>query len=198
MRLRSLSGLALAAAVLATGCNPEDKDLEHGFIKIDPRPRDGENATVFNNTTRIRLTMEYEMCVRDFYAREPDYAQTGIKGHPVFADSEADGEGWLDRLCDPKDAEQMDCEVRGIAQSLDGNTLQVEYNINDGVIEPFFLKFGPIPLDELTGCTSLMTLSNNAAQGFAGDTPIWRTSSWNNRQGRPNQGAPLVVRVERF
>jgi hypothetical protein len=198
MRLRSFaldSGLALAAVLSLTGCPPGD-DLQHGVIKIDPRPAANLTATVFNGTTHVQLSMAYNECLRGFYEREPDWTQNGIDGHSVFADREADGEGWFDRLCDNPQTDQAGCEVERIEQHIDAGTLQVRYRVTTSNLDLLFLKFGPVPLEDLAGCRPVMRLTQNPIQGFNGSQQIWWYSSVvGESDAEPNQGLAVKLRV---
>jgi hypothetical protein len=200
MRLRST---ALVSGTLATvfflaGCTPGDTPLQHGVIKIDPRPLEGQGSAVFNGTTEVLLSMLYEPCLRDFYQQQPSWSQDGIDGHSVFGPREDGGEGWFDRLCDDPEQGQADCEVISINQFLDmGQQLQVRLRVENPNLEQVFLKFGPIPLRELAGCAPEMHVGTNPAQGFSSSGRIWTTQTWNDSRAAPNQGGRIRVRVER-
>ena len=145
------------------------------------------------------MTMEYEDCLRDFYAAQPDWADDGILGAPVFGPREDGGEGWLDRLCDEPDSLQAECEVESIEQHLDARALHIRMRVQ-GQLEAQYLKFGPIPLTELAGCTPVMRLSNNPVMGFDGSgNRIWDFQTFvGGQRGTPGQGGALRVRVKRL
>jgi hypothetical protein len=194
MRLR-VFGIGLATVLLG-GCVPSDEPLQHGTIKLDPRPLEGQGSGVFNGTTEVLMIMRYEQCLADFYQREPSWRADGIDGSPIFGSRDEGGEGWLDRLCEDLDRDQAACEVVYIDQQLDLDPqLHVRVKIDNPNLEPSFLKFGPVPLEGLAGCRPMMRVSINPVQGFSGSTRIWDTKTFTDNVAEPNQGGRVRVRV---
>jgi hypothetical protein len=170
----------------------------HGSIRIEIVPLGGD-VTMFDGTSEIVASANYENCLQDFYlVREPSYALDGVDGAPVFAD-------WVDRLCSD-DQGGPDCDVTDINQNLiEVNavyTLGVTLQINDpSTIANREIHVGPIPLAELAACeggeqpTVELRASGLIGKNAMGEQ-IWRISSLPaNNSAVADQVAPLLVEV---
>jgi hypothetical protein len=124
---------------------------QHGSIRLELRSFN-DDLTVFDGTTEVTATVQYESCLQDFYLnRMPNYQQDGLEGAVVF-------EAWADRLCSAFD-NVSDCEVTGISQNLiEANSvysLSVTMQINDASsLSGREIHVGPLPLPALADCSA--------------------------------------------
>jgi hypothetical protein len=198
-------GLASAVALALVGCGESEEPLEHGFVKIQVVRADNESSTPFVGTAQVFIALEYETCLQNFYEANPNYAQSGADGSLVFGTMADGGEGWRDRLCDGDGIDQpADCDVISIEQELDNSKqLRVTYQINNDVLDRRVFKVGPIPTADLAMCDgglppTVRLVAPTPVQGYnAQGDKIWETSSFVNAQGKPGQGAELVVKISR-
>lgn len=206
MRSRFRLGFAGAIALtLAVGCgDDEGTPLEHGFVKIQLVRSENQADSPFIGTGQIFAAMEYDTCLQNFYAMNPNYQQSGADGSLVFGRIDDGGEGWQDRLCENPEARQAECEVAQIEQELDNSSqLRITYNMPSDDIGTKFLKFGPVPNPELANCEGglqpiVRLVAPVPVRGFnAQGAEIWETSSFDNPEAVPGQGAELVVKISR-
>ncbi|WP_146658533.1 hypothetical protein [Enhygromyxa salina] len=198
---RTKTALTFAAALLGVttlGSCTEEEPENFATIRIEMSPTNG-NAAMFDGTTEVTATVQYETCLQDFYlVRQPTYQKDGTNGAPVFADFE-------DRLCSDF-TDIPDCEVTEIKQNLiDANqvySLAVTYKINDSSTLPYReLHVGPLPVDAFAGCDSGQGPSVELRQsGLIGKnaqgTQIWRIGALPGTNiAVANQGAPLRVDI---
>ena len=117
-------------------------DAGHGTVRIEISPLAGD-TTIFDGTTEIVATVNYESCLQDFYlTSNPTFQKVGPDGAPVF-------DAWIAKLC----ADFSDipvCSVDAIEQTLipdnDVYTLQVTYAIEDPESIAYReLHVGPLP-----------------------------------------------------
>lgn len=197
-----VSGLALTTALLVAGCEEEEEELTHGFVKLELRPAENVDVSIFAATAEVVGIMTYGECLVSFYNSNVNWASDGIDGGPVFGTREDGGEGWKDRLCEQDAAEQADCEILELTQLLDQTAqMRVRYAINDTNLEGRFLKFGPLPTQELAMCEGglaplVRTTGPGTLQGFdVGGNKIWDTETFDPSEAATNQGQAIRVRV---
>jgi hypothetical protein len=198
-------GVAAALSLwIAAGCGDDETSLEHDFIKIQLTRADNQAESPFPGTAQIFVAVEYDECLRRFYESNPQYQQSGAEGSLVFGTADDGGEGWRDRLCDGAISDEIECEVASIEQELDVSfQLRVQYRVLNDNLETRTLKVGPIPKTELAKCDGgvaprVRLIGGNPVRGLtATGGPLWETSSFDNPEAAPGQGAALVVKVRR-
>jgi hypothetical protein len=184
------------------GCAEPDSntDLEFDVVRVQLMKTGADD--VFAGTTKVVVTVEDQDCLSSFYADEsPELAQTGDDGSAIFDE-------WTGRLCDPtesfaKGKTMVDCNIESIEQTIEGmggiNTLSVTYEIEDADMNMRMLAFGPLPTEELAGCTPQIRLAIEGAEGYGDDgIRIWKPESYGNGgRAAAGQGAPLAITVAR-
>ena len=197
------TALTLAAglvAVLNLGSCTEEEPETMGTVRIEISPLAGD-LSMFNGTTEIVATLQYETCLQDFYlATNPDYQIDGPTGAAVFTE-------WESRLCDTGEFDKIpDCEITGITQTLlDVNSVYnfaVTYKINDASTVAYReINVGPIPLESFVSCGDnqrpRVELQQSGLSGRdANGNQLWRISSLpGSNVAVAGQGAPLRVEV---
>lgn len=194
----------LASALALPGCPSEDEDLTHGYIKMELRRGQNQAESPYPGTVEIVATVQYDKCIADFYDANPNYQQDGVDGELVFGSEELGGEGWIDRLCDGAENDQVDCTVLEIRQQLNVQPkhLVVRYKINGPNLETRFLKVGPFPTTETAQCDAgglaIVRVPGNAAVGYdANGNQIWVPGTVTPSQAETNQGQRIEINAER-
>ncbi len=195
-------GLGLGLSVLVAGCEEESKEDTHGFVKIEFRRLDSETESPYTGTTELSISLGYDSCYQNFYATQPNYAIDGVDGALAFGTEEDGGEGWKDRLCDGSLSGEPECTVTGFNQVLDTDPqhLTVEYAIM-GELENRTIKFGPLPLPNLTMCEGggpgIVRLQAAGVRGGSQGNELWTMSSFGPSEAAPGQGQAIAIRSER-
>lgn len=188
-------GLLLAVAGLLGGC-ADDEVLQHDVVKLEFVRSLSEASSPYVGTEVVLAIFEYNECLRNFYAANPNWMQDGVDGASVFEGYDSGGEGWKDRLCEPAPSD-IECRVESFTQT--GIALTVRYAILNDDMENRELPFGPIPKAELAGCDPRISqipeapiTGNNSA-----DTRIWRSESVNPAIAAPGQGREMRISAAR-
>lgn len=197
-------GVALLSlvALCATGCAEEPEDLTHGFVKVKFARGGAEADSPYIGTTEITMTMTYDSCFTNFYDTNPNWTQEGIDGALVFGTLDDGDEGWKDRLCSPRDADGVECEVIEIDQELDvADQLTVTYSAT-GEVENRTLKFGPLPLvDKIPefqcdGGSPRVQIDPQQIRGRnAAGNVIWEGEALDADMASPTFGGEITVRA---
>lgn len=171
-----------------------------GTVMVELHRAASETSDPFEGTAYIVTFLDYEECLQGFYgADHPEYQQDGVEGAEVF-------EAWADGcLCDASyDKPVIECTVSAMSQTLntqgamDVGFLRVEYAIANDDLEGSNIPFGPLPTDELAGCSGLVQLKQASVQGFdAQKNQIWQIASYDNATAHVGQGASIQIFVER-
>lgn len=185
------------AFVFLSGCKPDDESLTHGFVKLKLARSEAATDEPFVGTAKITANMVYEDCLRSFYSSNPNYEQDGLDGTLIFGSLADGGEGWSDRLCMDPESDQVHCEVESIDQNLDQQRrLSVTYNVTDPGLETRFLKFGPLPTEDLAGCLPVVGLDTSPVFGeSANGDALWETESFNPDTASTGQGGSIQIRA---
>ena len=162
-----------------TGC-PEDIPPEtHGYTCVQVRPSllwADKVDELFAGTTEIRTTVNYGECLKEFYtSTNANYAMDGVEGEAVFIE-------WQDKLCSEEIAGTFACEVSEIKQNftnMNSNLQASLVGIDPGGIEGFKIPIGPLPLDNLSECTSQVSLGASAVAGYdSNGAQLWRVETF--------------------
>jgi hypothetical protein len=192
------TGTSATETTAETGETGDPAEDNHGSIRLEVAPIN-DDTTIFDGTTEVVATVQYQACLQDFYLnRQVTYQQEGPDGAPVF-------EAWASRLCSDF-ADISDCEVIEISQTLiDANavySLGVTMKINDASSLAYReIHVGPLPLPAFAECDSGQQPSVEVRQSGligknAGGEQIWRISALPaSNTAVANQGAPLRVEV---
>lgn len=171
-----------------------------GTVMVELQRSASEPSDPFAGTAYIVTFLDYKECLQSFYGSEhPEYQQEGVKGAEVF-DAWANG-----CLCDASyDKPTIDCTVSDMSQMIntqgatDIGFLRVEYELASDDIEGLHVPYGPLPTDELAGCSGLVQLTASSVQGFdAEHNQIWQIASYDNAVAKVGQGASIQIFVER-
>ncbi len=167
------------AVMCLPGCPEEETPESHGYVCVQVRPSllwADKVGELFAGTTEIRTTVNYGQCLKDFYTTtNANYAMDGVEGEEVFLE-------WQDRLCSEEIAGTFACEVNTIAQNFAGmnSNLQISLlGIDPGGIEGFKIPIGPLPLENLSECTSQVSLAPSAVVGYdSNGVQIWHVETF--------------------
>ncbi|HWB74359.1 MAG TPA: hypothetical protein VG755_05375 [Nannocystaceae bacterium] len=169
----------LGGALWLSACERSDDDgvLRNGYVRLQ-LGSDALPAAV-PDTMTVVATLRYGECLTQFYAANPAMRQQGERGAKDFADRDAGGEGWQDRLCDGDVAAAADCEVLAIDQQLGGpDQLTITYAV-EHVVDNSELLFGPLPTAATAKCAAgeLPTVQVASSESVRGEdasgTVIW-------------------------
>ncbi|HFE44686.1 MAG TPA: hypothetical protein ENJ18_04210 [Nannocystis exedens] len=175
---RVLAFLSVATVCLS-GC-PEDVPPEtHGYTCVQVRPSlmwADKVGELFAETTEIRTTVNYGECLKDFYtSTNANYAMDGVEGEEVFAE-------WQERLCSEEIAGTFVCEVNTIKQNFAGMNANLQISlvgIDPAGIEGFKIPIGPLPLENLSECTSQVSLGSSAVTGYdSNGNQVWSVETF--------------------
>ena len=151
----------------------------------------------------MQITLNYEQCIFDFYAANPEWRQDGSEGESVFGSLDQGGEGWFDRLCDVDVPDLVECEVASIEQQLEPiPVLRITYLVS-GDLDGRVVPFGPLPTLALAGCADdvLLTVrltNGNLVVGYdGGNTEIWDGADYAPNIAATDQDDPIVVDITR-
>lgn len=197
---RLVAAFSAAVSALALGACADEGELTHGTVKVQFNRSEAEVDNPFLGTELITINMRYEECLRDFYTNNPEYQQDGVEGAKIFGAPSAGGEGWQERLCDDPVASQVECEVVTIEQRLDRvPQLSVTYRVLESDIEAQYVRFGPIPTEDLVDCEGsapIVSLDPNSVAGTTDDgTVVWTTLSFSPNDAKTDQGQAIRIRA---
>lgn len=163
---------------------------QFGFICVVLKKAESEESDPFVGTEMIRLTLDYEACLSEYYSTHPGQ----VNNAEVFG-------AWVDRLCsEPVDAPLVACEVDTFEQGFpDGGPsyMAVQYKVSDAAqIDGRTLLWGPAPLAATAGCepTAKFTVAGSAT-GFSQGPPVWTAQSWVNPVGTVHSEATGCIEV---
>lgn len=169
----------MCALLLLAACSNDDDDdgvLRNGYVRLQ-LGSDALPAPV-PDTMTVVATLRYGECLTQFYDAHPTMRQEGERGAKDFADRDAGGEGWLDRLCDGDVVAAADCEVLAIDQQLGGpDQLTITYAV-ENVVDNSELLFGPLPTAATAKCA-------------AGELPTVQVASSESVRGEDASGAVI-------
>lgn len=188
--LLAVLGLSLTSTLVAGSCKPEESE-EFGFTCVELAPAEGQDTDPFGGTAKIKVTLRYEPCLRDYYTKKyPEQALEGTEGAEVFAE-------WKERLCTESVSDPLvACEVEDFNQILSDNGAQsiyqmtVTYRVLDATkINGRTLLWGPGPLESKAECADnqrpfvRMTLPSDVVGINGTGTTIWTATSFANPSG---------------
>jgi hypothetical protein len=166
----------------------------YGTIRLEISPVGGD-ASIFDGTTSIRVTVNYESCLQDFYLSNPEFLQDGPDGMPVF-------DAWLYKLCADFQGTPV-CVVEEIKQSFilanDVYALTIAYQIGEPEnLADSELRVGPLPTSELAGCPAQVEVRQAGMVGLdSNGIQIWRISTLPAMNtAETDQATPIRVEVE--
>lgn len=140
-------GVGTTSSAPTTGGEEE----RFGFACVGLHQDESVEGDPFLGTAEIRVRLNYEPCLQDYYLdKHPEMRTDGTQGPAVF-------EAWKQRLCTEPVPGRIDCEVQGFQQVLMTNPpayyLEVTYTtpaperLNGGT-----LLWGPAPLSDFAEC----------------------------------------------
>jgi len=188
-------GLLVAVAGLLGGC-ADDQILQHDVVKLEFVRSLSQSSSPYAGTQVVLAIFEYNECLRNFYATNPNWMQDGVDGASVFDNHDAGGEGWKERLCE-SGSNDIPCLIQSFTQT--ERALTVRYEILDDNMENRELPFGPIPKEELAGCPPRIAQipASPITGNNAGGTQIWRSESINPSVAAPGQGREMRISAAR-
>lgn len=188
--LVAVLGLSLISSFVAGSCKEEEAE-QFGFACVELVQGEDQESDPFVGTAKIKLTLRYEECLRDYYTKKfPEQTIEGVEGAEVFAE-------WKDRLCTEKVGDPLvPCEVEEFQQTLvdagENSIYQmtITYRVLDAsAVNARTLLWGPAPLEAEAECaqnqrpfvrmalpSDVIGLDNNGAT-------IWTASTFANPRG---------------
>ncbi|MEM6996364.1 MAG: hypothetical protein AAF721_38005 [Myxococcota bacterium] len=180
-----LLGWVVALSACGAGAGSED-DGGHGVVLLELRRGQSADVDPFAGTAEVQATLDYNMCLRKFYARNSNWSFVGPDGEQVAADWETDlcGEG------------TVGCTVDSIEQ-VDGMALRVRY-ATPTAVENLELAFGPLPDATLAGCEPIARVGGgDSVVGFdAEGAKLWEVQSFSPEEAQTGQGASINLTVQ--
>ncbi len=179
-------GTGTTAGAPTTGGVSEER---FGFTCVDLNPGEAVDGDPFLGTYRIRVRLNYEPCLQDYYLNNhPKMRLDGVEGPAVF-------EAWKQRLCTEPVEGRVDCEIDGFTQILmatgtEAYYLEVAYITPDpGQLNGGTLLWGPGPLPDYAECAeglqpfvNLSQLSGVIGEDKDGNT-LWQLQSFGDKRG---------------
>jgi hypothetical protein len=183
-------GLSLSTAFVVASCE-KDEPEEFGFTCVELVQADSQDTDPFGGTAKIKVTLRYEACLRDYYTKKhPEQALDGTDGPTVFAE-------WKERLCSESVSDPLvACEVEEFNQILLDNPpnsvfqMTITYRVLDASkVNNRTLLWGPGPVEGYAECAdnqrpyARMTVQSDVIGVDKDNKTIWSASSFSNPQG---------------
>ena len=167
----------------------KDEVEDFGFTCIDLNPGEGVDVDPFLGTYKIKVRLNYEPCLRDYYLnKHPEMRIDGTDEPVVF-------EEWKERLCSEEIDGRIECEIDGFKQVLmDTGTeayyMEVSYlTPKPDALSGGKLLWGPGPLPDAAECTmglkpfvNLSSLSGVTGEDKNGKK-LWQVQSFGDKRG---------------
>lgn len=192
---RTSTAIVVLALAGASGCEWFANEGAHGIARVELRADTPDVEQSFAQTERVAIVARYDDCLRDFYAREPEWTFDGDEGEGLFDGVALD---WYSTLCDGDwlDA-PIPCEVFTVEQTFGEPAILVnEYRV-DPPLDRGQLAVGPLPSARLADCAAgSPTVTIEAVIGtHEGGDELWRASLDDSAVGRVDDPRPAVARV---
>ncbi len=200
MRTTLTSAFVLPLLVALAGCE-EPEPEQFGTVMIELQRSPSESQSPFLGTKFITVFLDYKECLATFYTTDhPDYQQDGVQGAPIFEDwatNKLCDKGRYDKSIPTCTITQMDqvIQTQGVT---DVTRLIITYDLSSDDVEGLHLPFGPLPTQELAGCSPLVQLTGPSVQGKDGmGNAVWNIASFENATARVGQGASIQIFAEK-
>jgi hypothetical protein len=194
MRRTSPTLVVLALAGVG-GCEWFANEGAHGIAIVELRAHETSETDVFAQTGRAQIIAKYGACLRDFYAREPQWTFDGDEGERLFDGVALD---WRAALCDGESLDvPMACDVFALEQIVgDSPRLLNEYTV-EPPLQYHELAVGPLPAARLAECEegSPTVIVESVVGKSAEGEELWRASIEGSVIARVDDPRPVVAVV---